>query len=313
MKRFALIGAGGYIAPRHLAAIRDTGNLLVAALDPVDASERVHTFFPDARVFREEGEFEAYLRSLYERGEGVDYVSIASPNHLHAEHIRLAIRVGAHALCEKPLAVRVEDLEDLKRREQGTGRRVYTVFQLRVHPELARLRERLRADERVHEVHLTYVTGRDPSYLKTWKGQSEKSGGLAMHIGIHFFDLLLWYFGGPVHLEVHRRDDTAVAGFLELERARVRWFLSLDAAYVPEAYRREGRTTYRSIAVNGEEIDFSRVPPELHTEVYRRTLAGNGFGIREAEASVRLTAAIRELPVVSPSPPHFHPFLTGTA
>ncbi|HHO81525.1 MAG TPA: Gfo/Idh/MocA family oxidoreductase [Bacillaceae bacterium] len=309
MKRFALIGAGGYIAPRHLAAIRDTGNLLVAALDPVDASERVYAFFPEARAFREEGEFEDYLRLLVERGEGVDYVSIASPNHLHAAHIRLALRVGAHALCEKPLAVRVEDLEDLKQRERETGRRLYTVLQLRVHPELARLRERLRADDRVHEVYLTYVTGRDPSYLKTWKGQSEKSGGLAMHIGIHFFDLLLWYFGNPVHLEVHRRDDATVAGFLELERARVRWFLSLDAAYVPEPYRRAGKMTYRSIVVDGEEIDFSRVPPELHTEVYRRTLAGEGFGISEAEASIRLTAAIRELPVVSPPSAHVHPLL----
>jgi len=308
MKRFALVGAGGYIAPRHLAAIRDTGNQLVAALDLVDTSERVHTYFPEARVFQDLNKFETYLRMLRDTGNGIDYVSIASPNHLHAEHIRLALGVGANALCEKPLAVSVEDLEDLKERERQAGRRVYTVLQLRVHPQLELLRERLRADKRVHDVYLTYITGRDPSYLKTWKGQSEKSGGLAMHIGIHFFDLLLWYFGDPIHLEVHRRDDTTVAGFLKLENARVRWFLSLDAAYVPEDYRREGKTTFRSIVVDGEEIDFSRVPSELHTEVYRRTLTGEGFGIAEAEASVLLTAAIREAQVVSPSSAYRHPF-----
>ena len=278
MTRFALTGLAGYIAPRHLKAIKEVGGVLVASLDPATNVGLVDSFFPEAEFFTEPEAFEAYLEDLRDRGEGVDYLSIASPNHLPYPQIR-------------------------------TGRRVYTVLQLRVHPSLLALKERLGQEKGAKDVVLTYVTGRGKWYGKSWKVDEAKSGGLATNIGIHFFDLLAWLFGRALHVEVHARTPTVNAGYLELEGARVRWFLSIDPSFVPEPLRRQGKRTYRSIAVDGEEVEFSEGFTDLHTEVYRKTLAGEGFGLDEAAEAIRVAALLRTLPLSQPSPENRHPFL----
>ena len=286
MTRFALTGLAGYIAPRHLKAIKEVGGVLVASLDPATNVGLVDSFFPEAEFFTEPEAFEAYLEDLRDRGEGVDYLSIASPNHLHYPQIRMALRLGANALSEKPLVLWPEEIARLKELEARTGRRVYTVLQLRVHPSLLALKERLGQEKGAKDVVLTYVTGRGKWYGKSWKVDEAKSGGLATNIGIHFFDLLAWLFGRALHVEVHARTPTVNAGYLELEGARVRWFLSIDPSFVPEPLRRQGKRTYRSIAVDGEEVEFSEGFTDLHTEVYRKTLAGEGFGLDEAAEAI---------------------------
>ena len=309
MTRFALTGLAGYIAPRHLKAIKEVGGVLVASLDPATNVGLVYSFFPEAEFFTEPEAFEAYLEDLRDRGEGVDYLSIASPNHLHYPQIRMALRLGANALSEKPLVLWPEEIARLKELEARTGRRVYTVLQLRVHPSLLALKERLGQEKGAKDVVLTYVTGRGKWYGKSWKVDEAKSGGLATNIGIHFFDLLAWLFGRALHVEVHARTPTVNAGYLELEGARVRWFLSIDPSFVPEPLRRQGKRTYRSIAVDGEEVEFSEGFTDLHTEVYRKTLAGEGFGLDEAAEAIRVAALLRTLPLSQPSPENRHPFL----
>ena len=309
MTRFALTGLAGYIAPRHLKAIKEVGGVLVASLDPATNVGLVDSFFPEAEFFTEPEAFEAYLEDLRDRGEGVDYLSIASPNHLHYPQIRMALRLGANALSEKPLVLWPEEIARLKELEARTGRRVYTVLQLRVHPSLLALKERLGQEKGAKDVVLTYVTGRGKWYGKSWKVDEAKSGGLATNIGIHFFDLLAWLFGRALHVEVPARTPTVNAGYLELEGARVRWFLSIDPSFVPEPLRRQGKRTYRSIAVDGEEVEFSEGFTDLHTEVYRKTLAGEGFGLDEAAEAIRVAALLRTLPLSQPSPENRHPFL----
>ena len=309
MTRFALTGLAGYIAPRHLKAIKEVGGVLVASLDPATNVGLVDSFFPEAEFFTEPEAFEASLEDLRDRGEGVDYLSIASPNHLHYPQIRMALRLGANALSEKPLVLWPEEIARLKELEARTGRRVYTVLQLRVHPSLLALKERLGQEKGAKDVVLTYVTGRGKWYGKSWKVDEAKSGGLATNIGIHFFDLLAWLFGRALHVEVHARTPTVNAGYLELEGARVRWFLSIDPSFVPEPLRRQGKRTYRSIAVDGEEVEFSAAFTDLHTEVYRKTLAGEGFGLDEAAEAIRVAALLRTLPLSQPSPENRHPFL----
>lgn len=309
MTRFALTGLAGYIAPRHLKAIKEVGGVLVAGLDPATNVGLVDSFFPEAEFFTEPEAFEAYLEDLRDRGEGVDYLSIASPNHLHYPQIRMALRLGANALSEKPLVLWPEEIARLKELEAHTGKRVYTVLQLRVHPSLLALKERLGQEKGAKDVVLTYVTGRGKWYGKSWKVDEAKSGGLATNIGIHFFDLLAWFFGRALRVEVHVRTPTVNAGYLELEGARVRWFLSIDPSFVPEPLRRQGKRTYRSIAVDGEEVEFSEGFTDLHTEVYRKTLAGEGFGLDEAAEAIRVAALLRTLPLSQPSPESRHPFL----
>lgn len=304
MTRFALIGAAGYIAPRHLKAIKEVGGDLVAALDPFDAVGILDGYFPGAQFFREPEVFEAYLED-----NPVDWVSVVSPNHLHEAHIRLGLRQGAHVLCEKPLVVEPESLDRLKAMEERTGRRVYTVLQLRVHPALLALRERLRAERGKKDVVLTYITSRGPWYQKSWKADEAKSGGVATNIGIHFFDLLLWYFGWVEALEAHLRTATTVAGYLELERARVRWFLSIDASFLPQEVLARGQRTYRSIRIEGEEVEFSEGFTDLHTEVYRKTLAGEGFGLEEARPGIEVAARVRRAEVTTHGTGARHPFL----
>ena len=309
MTRFALTGLAGYIAPRHLKAIKEVGGVLVASLDPATNVGLVDSFFPEAEFFTEPEAFEAYLEDLRDLVVGVDYLSIASPNHPHYPLFRMALRLGANALSEKPLVLWPEEIARLKELEARTGRRVYTVLQLRVHPSLLALKERLGQEKGAKDVVLTYVTGRGKWYGKSWKVDEAKSGGLATNIGIHFFDLLAWLFGRALHVEVHARTPTVNAGYLELEGARVRWFLSIDPSFVPEPLRRQGKRTYRSIAVDGEEVEFSEGFTDLHTEVYRKTLAGEGFGLDEAAEAIRVAALLRTLPLSQPSPENRHPFL----
>jgi UDP-N-acetyl-2-amino-2-deoxyglucuronate dehydrogenase len=309
-KNFAMIGAGGYIAPRHLRAIRDTGNLLVAAVDPKDSVGVLDQYSFDVKFFTEIERFDRHLEKLRRGPEEnrVHYVSVCSPNYLHDAHCRLALRVGADVICEKPLVINPWNLDALQELEGETGRQIHTLLQLRVHPELVKLKQSLQAEGGQHDVVLTYITSRGPWYHVSWKGQPEKSGGIATNIGVHFFDLLLWLFGPAVNVRVYHSDNNRMSGFIELERARVRWFLSVDIEDLPFPATAGSRTTHRSITVDSKEIEFSEGFTDLHTRVYEETLAGHGFGIAEARPSIELTYAIRTAPI-SPKDECAHPLL----
>ena len=298
---FAITGVAGYVAPRHLKAIRDTGNHLVAATDPHDSVGVLDGYFLNVSYFREIERFERHLEKLHlgPCENHIHYISICSPNFLHDAHIRLALRTGANAICEKPLVINPWNLDLLQRVEEETGRRVYTVLQLRLHPSLMALRDDLLAEPtRKHRVVLTYVTGRGPWYDYSWKGSAERSGGLAMNIGIHLFDLLMWLFGPVQTVEIHRREPRKTAGRIVFERAEAIWYLSLDVADLPNPPAAGGKTTFRSITVDGRELEFSEGFGELHTRVYEETLAGRGFGIAEARPSIELVHRIRHEPVL---------------
>lgn len=312
-KNFAITGVAGYIAPRHLKAIHDTGNRLVAATDPHDAVGILDRFAFDVRFFTEFERFDRHLEKL-RRGPAqgrVDYLTVCSPNYLHDAHIRLALRVGADAICEKPLVINPWNLDALQELEAESGQRVYTILQLRVHPELMALRARLAADTgKRHLVRLTYITSRGAWYHVSWKGRSDRSGGIVTNIGIHFFDLLAWLFGPVSRFELHLRDDQRAAGTLELARADVQWFLSTEAGDLPFAPQPGAKSTFRSITVDGEEIEFSEGFTDLHTRVYEEVLAGRGFGIADARPSVELTSRIRQAEV-RPVSADAHPKVTG--
>ncbi len=314
MKNFAIVGVAGFVAPRHLTAIQQTGNRLVAAIDPHDAVGILDRFSFDVRFFTEFERFDRQLEKL-RRGpeeDRVHYVSICSPNYLHDAHIRLALRVHANAIAEKPLVVNPWNLDALETLEGETGFRVFTVLQLRVHPEVIALRERLLAQpaDRVHDVSLSYVTTRGRWYDVSWKGQEERSGGIVVNIGIHFFDLLLWLFGPVRESRVHLRETHRASGFLQLARARVRWLLSTDTADLPFQPEVGKRTTHRSIVVDGEQVEFSDGFGDLHTEVYRQVLAGRGLGIGDARPSIELAHSIRHQTIASPGI-DAHPMLTS--
>lgn len=313
MKNFALIGAAGFIAPRHLKAIHDTGNRLVAAADPHDAAGILDRFFPNARFFTEIERFDRFLekRRRASDEERVHYVSICSPNFLHDAHVRMALRVHAHAICEKPLVINPWNLDQIVTLEEETGCKVYTVLQLRLHPSLIALKQEIERSAGRHDVCLSYVTRRGPWYDVSWKGSQEKSGGVSMNIGIHFFDFLLWLFGPAERSQVHLMTPRRMAGALELERARVRWFLSVEAADLPSGYLEDGKAAYRSITLDGREIEFSEGFTDLHTRVYEDILAGRGFGISEARPSIDLVYRIRTGEVV-PHRGEGHPLLLGS-
>lgn len=299
-KRFALIGAAGFVAPRHLKAIKDLGHELVAAVDPHDSAGVLDDYFPDARFFTEIERFDRFLEKLRRTpGEQpVDYVSICSPNYLHDAHVRLALRVKAHAVCEKPLVINPWNLDQLAELEAEHGLRVYCVHQMRLHPAVLALKERLdREPGARHDVRLTYVTRRGAWYHSSWKGSPEKSGGLAMNIGVHFFDLLLWLFGPTTETAVHTSDDKTMAGSLKLQRADVRWLLSIDHHRLPDGCLAEGRHAHRAMTVDGEEVDFTLATDDLHTACYRAVLGGRAVGIAEARPAIELVHAIRRAPV----------------
>ena len=295
MKSFALIGAAGYIAPRHMGAIRDTGNDLVAALDPNDSVGIIDSHFPGADFFTEFERFDRYVDKKRREGNAVDYVSICSPNYLHDSHMRFALRSNADAICEKPLVLNPWNIDGLLEIEQDTGRKVNTILQLRVHPAITELRERIRreAKDGKHEVDLTYITARGHWYLQSWKGDEKKSGGIATNIGVHFFDMLHFVFGELQDNRVHLAEDTRAAGYLEYEQARVRWFLSVDINDVPVRAREQGQRTFRSITVEGREIEFSGGFTDLHTRSYEEILAGRGFGLEENRVAIETVSSIR--------------------
>jgi len=311
-KNFAVIGVAGYIAPRHLKAIKDTENRLVAAADPNDSVGILDRYSFDVKFFKEIERFDRHLEKL-RRGpekDRVSYISICSPNYLHDAHCRLALRVDANAICEKPLVINPWNLDPLQELEHEFGLRIWTVLQLRVHPQLMVLKEKLlkEGDSQRHDVCLTYVTSRGGWYHVSWKGTEEKSGGVATNIGIHFFDLLLWLFGEAGDCRVFYADSKRMAGFIELKRARVKWFLSMDPADLPFLAEPGGRSTYRSISVDGQEIEFTEGFTDLHTRVYEEVLAGRGFGIDDARPSINLVYRIRTTPVSTPGD-LAHPFL----
>ncbi|HVP36737.1 MAG TPA: Gfo/Idh/MocA family oxidoreductase [Terriglobales bacterium] len=301
-KNFAITGVAGYVAPRHLRAIKETGNRLVAAVDPHDSVGILDGYFADVSFFTEFERFDRHIERLRRQGEEkrVHYVSICSPNYLHDAHCRFALRVGADAICEKPVVLNPWNVDALQELESESGKRIFTVLQLRVHPALIALKEKLQKEKSgsKKEIILTYITSRGLWYLISWKGQMEKSGGLATNIGIHFFDLLLWLFGKVQTSEIHIATPTRTAGYMELENARVKWFLSIEKSDLSQEFRNQGKATFRSITIDGQEVEFSEGFTDLHTIVYRETLAGRGFGLEDARPSVVLAHDIRNAKII---------------
>lgn len=312
-RNFAMTGVAGFVAPRHLKAIKETGNQLVAAVDPHDAVGVLDKYWFNARFFTEIERFDRHLEKLH-RGPETDrvhYVSICSPNYLHDAHIRMALRSGADAICEKPMVINPWNLDALQDIERETGKRAYTVLQLRLHPDLVALKARLDAEQlaRPRQVSLTYITARGPWYDVSWKGREDRSGGIVTNIGIHFFDLLIWLFGKPKGAEMHLRQEKRMAGWIQLERADVSWFLSAEATDLPFEPQPGVKTTFRSITVDGQEMEFSEGFTDLHTRVYEEVLAGRGFGIDDARPSIELTSTIRQTPVTNDAAGPRHPQL----
>ena len=296
MKKFGITGVGGYIAPRHLRAIKDTGNILIAAADPHDAVGILDQYFPDASFFTEIERFDRHIDKLRRAGEGIDYLSICSPNNLHDAHIRLALRNDAHAICEKPLVLNPWNLDLLEKLEEEYGKKIFTILQLRVHPSLTGLKDKIEKDKRKKKfkVDLTYITSRGKWYDYSWKGDLHRSGGIATNIGVHFFDLLMWLFGKPVNQKTLLDKTDKMKGELELENANVIWYLSIDKNDLPQELKKNGRATYRSIKIDDQEIEFTDGFTELHTEVYKRTLYGNGFTISDARPSIEFVHGLRK-------------------
>jgi len=311
-KNFAITGVGGYVAPRHLQAIRDTGNRLLAAVDPSDSVGIIDRYFNDVKFFTEFERFDRHIEKLRRLANDhrIHYLSICTPNYLHDAHVRFALRVGADAICEKPLVLNPWNIDALEELEHESGRKVHTILQLRVHPSLIKLKKRIEQEDKdkKHSVILTYIASRGNWYHISWKGQEERSGGLATNIGIHFFDLLIWLFGNVVSNEVHVSDPMHTGGHLELERANVRWFLSVNRDDLPTEIAEKGQTTFRSITLDGTEIEFSGGFTDLHTEVYKRTLDGNGFGLEDARPSIELAHDIRCAKSIGINE-NIHPFL----
>lgn len=308
---FALIGAAGFVAPRHMKAIHETGNRLVAALDRHDNVGILDSYFPDASFFTETERFDRHVDKLRRIGEEkIDFISICSPNYLHDAHIRLSLRNQAHAICEKPLVLNPWNIDALAEIEKETGKRIYNILQLRYHPAIIALREKVASgpEDKVYDIDLAYITSRGKWYFTSWKGDTSKSGGIATNIGVHFFDMLSWIFGEAEENILHHIADDKAGGFLRLKKARVRWFLSLDVKDVPEEQRSKGQRTFRSITVDGEEIEFSGGFTDLHTLTYQNILAGNGFGPEDARGSIETVFNIRNASPIGLTG-DFHPFL----
>ena len=296
MKNFALIGASGYIAPRHLKAIQDTNNNLTAALDHFDSVGIMDSYFPEASFFVEPERFDRHIEKLkYEKGLSLDYFSICTPNYLHDSHIRMALRRGADAICEKPLVLNPWNIDALKKMESESGQRIWNILQLRLHPSIIALREKVKnaPDDKVFDVDLTYLTSRGNWYYTSWKGKEEKSGGIATNIGVHFYDMLSWIFGEVKQNTVHVHTHDRASGYLEFEKARVRWFLSINYEVLPYEIKAKGQRTYRSIMIEGEELEFSGGFTDLHTRVYEGILCGNGYGLEDARTAIEIVHSVR--------------------
>ncbi|WP_109302019.1 Gfo/Idh/MocA family protein [Aquimarina sp. AU474] len=296
MKNFALIGAAGYIAPRHMKAIKDTNNELLAAYDKNDSVGIIDSHFPKADFFVEFERFDRHIEKLkYEQDVFLDYVSICSPNYLHDAHIRFALRSGADAICEKPLVLNPWNVDKLQRVEEKTGKKIYNILQLRVHPSIIALKEKVEKQKKdtKFEVDLTYLTSRGNWYHTSWKGDKTKSGGIATNIGVHFYDMLSWIFGDIQENVVHVHEEDRAAGYLEFKNARVRWFLSINAEYLPQEVKEKGQTTFRSITIDDEELEFSGGFTDLHTMVYKDILNGKGYGLDAARTAIKIVHDIR--------------------
>ncbi len=294
MKNFAVIGVGGYIAPRHLEAIIKTGNRIVAALDPNDSVGILDRYAPDAQFFTNPEQFEEYLQDVKGTKDQIDYVSICSPNYLHSSHIKMAFRHGADAICEKPIVLTTEEIEELKELEIKTGKKVSTILQLRVHEAIRSLKAKIDSDpSQKHDIELTYITSRGNWYHQSWKGDERKSGGLTTNIGVHFFDMITWIFGDTVKNIVHKKTDTFAAGFLELEKANVKWFITVDKNFLPP--EAGNKTTFRSLKINGHEFEFSEGFTDLHTTVYASVLNGMGYGLEDVSTAIKIVEEIRDM------------------
>ncbi len=295
MKNFALIGAAGYIAPRHLKAIKETGNNLIAALDPFDSVGILDSYFPRADFFVEFERFDRHIEKLKRQGVNLDYVSVCSPNYLHDAHIRFGLRHGADVICEKPLVLNPWNVDALAEIEAETGKRIFTILQLRLHPNVIALKKMVDESARTKkfEVDLKYITSRGNWYKYSWKGDINKSGGIATNIGVHFFDMLIWIFGGVLETDVKYHELTGASGVIKLERANVRWHLSIDENDLPEDAKKEGKRTFRSILIDQESFEFSEGFTDLHTLCYQNIIAGNGFGLEDSRKAIELVAQIR--------------------
>ena len=310
MKNFALIGVSGYIAPRHMLAIKDTGNDLIAALDPNDSVGVIDSYFPEASFFTEFERFDRHIDKIKRKGTDINYISICTPNYLHDSQIRFALRSGSDAICEKPLVLNPWNIDGLKEIEEDTGRKIYTILQLRLHPSIMELRKKVKKEKSntKHEVDLTYITSRGKWYMQSWKGDTKRSGGIATNIGVHFFDMLHFIFGDLQENIVHFSSDTIAAGYLEYENARVRWFLSVDYSDIPDKVKKSGQRTFRSINVDGKELEFSDGFTDLHTRTYEDILSGKGFGLEDNRTSIETVSNIRNLNPIGIKG-NYHPFL----
>jgi len=310
MKKFALIGVGGYIAPKHLRAIKDTGNILVAALDKNDSVGVIDSYFPDADFFTEFERFDRHLEKLRRSNKThIDYVTVCSPNYLHDAHVRFALRIGADAICEKPLVLNPWNVEALAEIEKETGKNIYTILQLRLHPAIIELKKRVENQpDKFHDIDLTYITNRGHWYMVSWKGDVKKSGGIATNIGVHFFDMLSWIFGPVKSNLVNMYQDRRAAGCLELKKARVRWFLSLEREDLPFEPEPDKPMTHRSIKIDGQEIEFSGGFADLHTKSYQEILKGNGFRLADVLPSIKIVSDIRRAEPVGMKG-QYHPML----
>ncbi|MBX7491504.1 Gfo/Idh/MocA family protein [Helicobacter turcicus] len=314
MKQFGLIGVAGYIAPRHLKAIKETQNVLSCALDPYDGVGIMDSYFPNADFFTEFERFDRHVDKLRRKGCGLDFLSICSPNYLHDSHIRFGLRSGASVICEKPLVLNPWNIEALEAMQKETKANVYTILQLRLHPSIVALRKRVeetlqKEPNKVFDVELTYITSRGKWYFVSWKGDVSKSGGVATNIGVHFFDMLAWIFGEVRGSVVHCLNAQSASGILELKHARVRWFLSVDANALPKIALEQNKRTFRCISLNGESLEFSDGFTDLHTESYRDILKGGGFGLQEAKTSINIVHAIRNAEIIGLKG-DYHPYLT---
>lgn len=301
-KNFAMIGAAGYVAPRHMAAIKHTGNQLLAALDKNDSVGIIDSYFPNAAFFTEFERFDRHIEKLKRRGTQIDYVSICSPNYLHDAHIRFGLRHGADVICEKPIVLNPWNIDALQEIEKETGKKVYTILQLRLHKSVIELREKiLKSPKDVHDIDLTYITSRGTWYYASWKGNVNKSGGVATNIGVHFFDMLYWIFGEILENEVHVHTHDRAAGYLRFERARVKWFLSINSDTLPPDVKTAGKRTYRSIKMDGEEFEFSEGFTELHNRSYEHILNGEGFPLEASRKAIEVVHDIRNVIPTGPN------------
>ena len=307
LKKFVIIGAAGYVAPRHMKAIKETDNELLAAMDPNDSIGIIDSYFPNADFFTEFERFDRHIEKLKRRSILIDYMSICTPNYLHDAHIRFGLRHGADVICEKPIVLNPWNIDALQQIEEETGKHIYNILQLRLHPAIISLKEEVeKTPEKSFDIDLTYITSRGKWYYASWKGNNQKSGGIATNIGVHFFDMLTWIFGPMKKNTVHINSHDRSCGYLELEKARVRWFLSINYETIPQKIKASGVRTYRSLMIDGREIEFSGGFTDLHTRSYERILNGKGYSMREAKSAIEIVHGIRNATAIGLNG-DFHP------